>query len=205
MFFSPLIRTAMTVVTGIGLVACQSNGPTGNSPNTDDHATFASTDHDVEVHYATALKSADDPVPGYFDNGGWKTDANAPGQRLLVLALPDSDEIATGLWRLGASRDATAVNECLMPPDNARSIPGETSIGGHAFVGFTLGDAGMSHFQRVEGYRAVVGGTCYAIDLIVQGTNGAVYDPPKKAPFSQDDAMKRLRAINDGVTFPARS
>jgi len=42
---------------------------------------------------------------------------------------------------------------------------------------FTIDDAGMSHFQYVTGYRAVIDDTCYAIDLVINETRGEVYDP----------------------------
>ncbi|MHB0775969.1 hypothetical protein [Halomonas sp. WWR20] len=166
-----------------------------------DKTTFAPADYPIELHYDDALQQVNDPSSGYFDNGHWQVDDDAPGDRLITLSLPDSDEITGGLWRLGASRNSAAVNHCLTPPDNAQTMSSDTTIGGQPFHGFILGDAGMNHFQHVEGYRAIVDGTCYAIDLIVQGTHGDVYDPPRQAPFSQDDAMRMLRAINDGISF----
>lgn len=195
-----LPTTALALLTVTALSACQQH----DSPTRDDDVstqTFHAADYPLSVTYDAELTHVDGEASSYFDNGGWQLEDDAPGDRLILLKLPESDEITTALWRLGASDDASAVDHCLTVPANAQAMSSKTTIGGKAFSGFTLGDAGMSHFQNAEGYRAMIDGRCYAIDLIVQGTNGEVYDPPRKAPFSVDDAMSRLRSINEGISF----
>ncbi|MDW5377157.1 hypothetical protein R6258_09550 [Halomonas sp. HP20-15] len=195
-------RTILALLTSLSLAACGYSGITVSHDNDrGDERTFTPADYALALSYDASLRQADDSSAGYFDNGSWRIAGGAPGERLITLSLADSNEITTGLWRLGASRNPKAVESCLTSPANAQTMPSTISIDGQPFHGFTLGDAGMSHFQRIEGYRAVVDGTCYAIDLIVQGTRGEVYDPPREAPYSQGEAIDRLRAITDGVAF----
>lgn len=197
---SLLRRLSLTFFVIATLSACQSRHAASTSGN-DATLTFSPTDYPLVLDYDAALPRVDGDASGYFDNGGWQVADGAPGEHLLLLKLPKSDEITTGLWRLGASRNANAVTACLSLPDNAQTLPETTTIGGRPVQGFTTGDAGMSHFQTIQGYRAVIDDTCYAIDLIVEGTNGEVYDPPREPPFARDDAMQRLQQINDGLTW----
>lgn len=196
------LTLALTLCAGVTLSACQQRDDSNQDADAAKE-TFRAASYPLEVRYDASLTRVDGEVSGYFDNGGWQLSSDAPGDRLLLLELPESDDVATALWRLGASRDAKAVANCLSLPANAQAMPSKTTLAGEAFTGFTLGDAGMSHFQNAEGYRAVVNDTCYAIDLIVEGTNGKVYDPPRQPPFSSDEAMERLRAISDGLSFTA--
>ncbi|WP_110655037.1 hypothetical protein [Salinicola halimionae] len=194
------MTTALALSTLATLSGCQQRdaSPVDTSAHRD---TFHAADHPLSVKYDASLVRVDGKLSSYFDDGGWQLADDAPGERLILLKLPESDEITTALWRLGASKDAAAVDHCLNLPANAQAMSSKVTIAGEAFTGFTLGDAGMSHFQNAEGYRAVVDGSCYAIDLIVQGTSGEVYDPPRQPPFSREDAMDRLHSVNDGVSF----
>jgi len=194
------MTSALALSTLAALSGCQQrdSSPVDASAH---RTTFHAADHPLSVKYEASLTRVDGELSSYFDNGGWQLADAAPGERLILLKLLESDEVTTALWRLGASHDATAIDHCLNLPANAQAMSSTVTIAGEAFTGFTLGDAGMSHFQNAEGYRAVVDGSCYAIDLIVQGTNGEVYDPPRQAPFSPEDAMSRLRSVNDGVSF----
>lgn len=184
------------------LAACQSeqSTPTNDTKATKSPIRFIADDYPVTFDHDPALQRVDEADAGYFDDGGWQIADTAPGERLLLLVLPDSNAIATGLWRLGVSRAPAAIDACLTLPPNARDA-GSRNIDGRPFHAFTLADAGMSHFQRIEGYRARIDGACYAVDLIVQGTNGQVYDPPRQAPFSADHALERLREITTGLRF----
>lgn len=198
----------MLLAAPLVLGACQASAPDQmGTPRPADRTaqtttTYSAPDREIAVTYDATLERLDAPEHGYFDNGGWASERGDGGERLLTLSLPDSNEITTGLWRLGASQNASALETCTDEPSAMSSSALETvRIGGHDFVSFTVGDAGMSHFQSIQAYRAVVDNTCYAIDLIVQGTRGEVYDPPRSVPFTQEAAMARLRTINAGVSF----
>lgn len=194
------LATTLALCIPVTLSACQQHDASPTVASIDEQ-TFHASGYPLMLHYDASLTSLDGQASSYFDNGDWQLADGTAGERLTMLQLPESDDVTTALWRLGASRDPAAVEGCLTLPANAQPMASKTEIAGQTFTGFTLDDAGMSHFQNVEGYRAVVDGACYAIDLIVQGTNGEVYDPPREAPFSREDAMNRLRSINDGVSF----
>ncbi|MFP1681508.1 hypothetical protein ACLD0W_03295 [Alloalcanivorax sp. C16-1] len=141
---------------------------------------------------------------GYFNEGGWRVGVgpDQPGAALLVLRLKGSDEIRTGELRLGASRDEQARASCTEPDAWARpNSVGEAELDGVAFTTFQGGDAAMNHSRQVHAWRALRDGTCFAIDLVVQGSNGQVYDPPRQAPFSETRAFNDLSALLGGVHF----
>ncbi|GAB3344072.1 MULTISPECIES: hypothetical protein [Chromohalobacter] len=198
------IATAIMAVFGgaISLSACTPEPrETPPTPANEETTDFTLAPYPVKLRADASLERITAPQSGYFDTGSWQIMDDAPGERLITLALPGSNDITAAHWRLGASHDAKAISNCLTPPPNAHSRS-TASIDSHDFQAFTLDDAGMSHFQQITGYRAVIDDTCYAIDLIVNGTRGDVYDPPREPPFSSNHAMQRLREINDGLTLP---
>ncbi|MCK0715457.1 hypothetical protein ACFO0U_02040 [Chromohalobacter sarecensis] len=197
------IATVMMAVLGgaISLAACTPEPrETPSTPVNEDTTNITLASYPIKLRADASLERITAPQAGYFDTGSWQIVNDAPGERLITLALPGSNDITTAHWRLGASHDADAITHCLTPPPNARSRT-TARIDGHDFQTFTLDDAGMSHFQQVTGYRAVIDDTCYAIDLIVNGTRGEVYDPPREPQFSSEYAMQRLREINDGLSL----
>ncbi|MDV6317479.1 hypothetical protein [Chromohalobacter sp. HP20-39] len=191
-----------TLGAAISLAAC-TPGPreTPSIPANEDTTNYTLAPYPVTLRADASLERVTAPQSDYFDTGSWQIADEASGERLITLALPGSNDVTTAHWRMGASRDVDAISNCLTPPPNAHSQP-TARIDGHDFQAFTLDDAGMSHFQQITGYRAVIDDTCYAIDLIVNGTRGEVYDPPRKPPFSPNHAMQRLRGINDGLSLP---
>ncbi|MBL7252238.1 hypothetical protein ACLD02_18365 [Alloalcanivorax sp. C16-2] len=171
-------------------------------------ARYENLDYGIALSYpkeeAERSKDRDD----YFDEGGWRLGAgpDAPGAALLVLRLKGSDEIRAGELRLGASRDEAALATCTEPdPWARRGSVGEAHLDGVIFTTFQGGDAAMNHYRKVHAYRAVHRGVCYAIDLVVQGSNGQVYDPPREAPFSETRAFGDLQALVDGTRFIERA
>jgi len=165
---------------------------------------FRSEEYRVELAYPENGVRRVDHTTGYFNNQGWRVDAgpDQPGRQLLILQLDGSDDVTTGQLRLGVSRDPAQVRDCTQPGNAAADRRGDpVFLGGVPFVTFQEGDAGMSHYQNVHAYRAVRDGTCYAIDLVVQGTNPQVYDPPRTPPFSQQQGFERLRRLLSGFAF----
>ncbi|MCU5783773.1 hypothetical protein MA04_03073 [Alcanivorax balearicus MACL04] len=183
------------------LAGCDSTGETGTkaSPNA-----FHSDEYGIGLAYDNHQAHAVTETGGYFGDPTWRLDAeaDAPGERLLVLRLNDSDEILTGELRLGVSRDPDQVKHCTRPGALATSSEtGTTELDGALFTTYRGGDAAMNHFQNLRAYRAVHQSTCYAIDLVLQGTNPEVYDPPREAPFSREEGFARLKALLSGVAF----
>ena len=147
---------------------------------------------------------AREAAKGYFNEGGWRVGVgpDQPGAALLVLRLKGSDEIRTGELRLGASRDEQARAGCTEPAPWARpNSVGEAELDGVAFTTFQGGDAAMNHSRQVHAWRALRDGTCFAIDLVVQGSIGQVYDPPREAPFSETRAFNDLNGLLGGIHF----
>lgn len=167
---------------------------------------FRSRDYRVALAYPENGVQASDDSTGYFDNHGWRVGAgpNDAGERLLSLRLDGSNQVTTGELRLGASRAHKALSTCTRPVGlgNAKKA-GHTSLAGVRFTEFKGGDAAMSHYQDVHALRAVHDGICYAIDLVVEGTNPKVYDPPRTPPFSRAQAFHRLRTLLAGLSFDA--
>lgn len=141
----------------------------------------------------------------YFDEDGWKLEAgpDSHGKPALALVLDGSNEITAAELRLGTSTDARDLAHCLEPASNAYDEPKDKTVelDGVPFLHAGAGDAGMSHYVVGETYRAVHRGRCYAIDLLIVGTQPEVYDPPRKAPFSNDVARQRLKAALAGLRF----
>ena len=133
---------------------------------------------------------------GYLAGDRWKADADAgaKGTPLLALVMDGSDEVIAAELRIGRSSDPAAVAGCETAPGYSEPPGGEgVEVDGIPFRRFTWSDAGMSHYMEVEAYRAVRGGQCLAIDLLVTGTRPEVYDPPRQLPFQRDEAWERLR------------
>ncbi|GAA5131469.1 hypothetical protein [Alloalcanivorax gelatiniphagus] len=176
--------------------AVQSGAPEGRYEN---------VEYGIAVDYSKdQVTRVDGPAKGYFEEGGWRVGVgpDQPGHALLVLRLKDSNEIRAGELRLGASRDPEVLAGCTEPDPWARpDSVGEASLDGVAFTTFQGGDAAMNHSRRVHAWRALHDGACYAIDLVVQGSNGQVYDPPREAPFSETRAFNDLSALLEGVHF----
>lgn len=141
---------------------------------------------------------------GYLANGAWKSFASpdSRGQPVLALTVPGSNDITDAEIRIGTSRDAKEVHDCTAPPAAVR--PGSIAtrkIHGTTFATFEAADAAMSHHLEVHAYRTVRGGACYAIDLLVFGTNPAVYDPPATPPFSDTHAFAAMRNVLQSLEF----
>ncbi|KAF0805649.1 hypothetical protein A6D6_02097 [Alcanivorax xiamenensis] len=192
----------LLLVTPLTLAGCDnSTGETGAEAFP---AAFHSGEYGIGLAYDNHQARAVTETGGYFGDPAWRLDAepDAPGERLLVLRLNDSDEILTGELRLGVSRDPGQVENCTRPgPLATSSETGTTERDGALFTTYQGGDAAMNHFQSLRAYRAVHHGTCYAIDLVLQGTNPEVYDPPREAPFSREQGFERLEALLSGVAF----
>ena len=135
---------------------------------------------------------------GYLADGSWKTYA-PPGSRgtpVAALVVPGSNRITNAEVRIGVSRARGEVESCAKPPSSLRA--GSTDrerIDSADFVTFEASDAAMSHYLDVRSYRGVHEGACYAIDLLVYGTNPQVYQPPATPPFSKDQAFAAMRDV----------
>ncbi|WP_139171572.1 hypothetical protein [Modicisalibacter muralis] len=186
-------------------------GRAGDTPSSgsraapEDWKTITSTAYDIRVRYPADLELRQGFRKSYFTNGRWKTYTgpdSPPGKPLMALVMPASNRVTAGELRIGASRDPVAIRTCKEIPASVR--PGsveETMIDGVAFTTFKAGDAGMSHYLLVRSYRAVHAETCYAMDVLVFGTNPNVYDPPKAPPLSRQQVFARLVPVAEELQF----
>jgi hypothetical protein len=199
----PALSTALPLL----LAACSPATPATNAasdiPAAGMHR-FASAAWGFRIDYPAAMRASGDFTGSYLDNGGWKTYAGpeSVGTPVLDLALPASDKITAGELRVGVSDAASEIARCTTPPDAVRSgSVGHARLGDADFTTFEAADAAMSHYLSVRSYRIVHAGRCYAIDLLVTGTNPQVYDPPATPPFSQDQAFAQLQHVLQTFRF----
>lgn len=165
---------------------------------------FRSAEWGFRIDYPSVWTVHHDFSHGYLDNGGWKTYA-APGSKgtpVLALLLPESNRITAAELRIGVSDATDEVRQCTTPSDAVRpGSLGEAHIGDATFTTFEAADAAMSHYLSAHSYRTVHAGRCYAIDLLVTGTNPEVYDPPATPPFSGDQAFAQLQQVLESFRF----
>lgn len=141
-----------------------------------------------------------------FEQGAWKAYASdkGSGKPVLALVLKGSNDVTTAALRIGVGSSPDAIEHCDdAPASGSTARAGAVTIAGETFQHFSAGNAGMSHYQNVESYRAVHTGRCYAIDLIVSGVNPKVFSPPRRAPFSRDQALQQLDAVLKTFRFEA--
>lgn len=159
-------------------------------------------------HQATFTKHSDLPV-SYFPATNWRIDAGSdqPGRLIGVWLLNQSNDVTTAYMSVGVSQNKDSVAACLTPGAGHQNVQtNQVMIGGRPFTHFHLSSAGMNHYRKTEAYRSRYDGHCYAIDLVVQGTNPQVYDPPRLPPFSQRqaiEALSQLRAKINWLAMPA--
>lgn len=198
-----LVFRSLAFLPLLTLSACatQSGGskPANQPAQTPRNKTFVSDNYGIRVQYPARLELRRSFQRSYLDSAHWKVYPGpyaVPGRAVVALVLPDSNRVTTGELRIGISRRPRALKTCTHPP--AAVVPGshkQIMISGVTFTSFKARDAGMSHYQIAHSYRAVHNATCYAVDILVRGTNPKVYDPPKKPPFTKADAFQQLEPI----------
>lgn len=224
-------RTVAIIVTALALAACGNDGAHSasgqNGPSRATSAAAAATTPAATTHHAVpqtvqgthSFRSvrlgfrldypADMASSIHFDSkylaaDNWKTYApsDSTGSPVLMLTVPGSNDVTAGELRIGVSSNKQALAQCRQPPSNAKQDSiGKATINGTRFARFNAADAGMSHYLDVHSYRTLHGGYCYAIDLLVTGTNPHVYDPPRKPPFSHAEAFAQLHKALAGFRF----
>lgn len=123
---------------------------------------------------------------------------------MVALVLPGSNQVTAAELRIGVSRQPDALRTCIDLPAALRpGTQGQTIISGVTFTTFEAGDAAMSHYLTTRSYRAVHHTTCYAMDVLVFGTNPEVYDPPATPPFTKAQAFARLIPVARNLQFIA--
>jgi hypothetical protein len=188
-------------------ISIVSSAEAGNK-RTDSSKTFTNARYGVRIRYPANLELQRTFKRNYLGNGGWKTymgPDSAPGKPLIALILPGSNAITAGELRIGVSRQPDAIRTCTELPAAALSATkGQTTISGVTFITFEAHDAAMSHYLVTRSYRTVHCGTCYAMDVLVFGTNPKVYEPPAKPPFTKGQVFARLVPVAQDLQFIAK-
>lgn len=165
---------------------------------------FASARWDFSIEHPAGWQVRNGFRGGYLASNSWKTYAapDSQGTRVVALAVPGSNHVIAAEIRIGVSRSPEGVRHCTEPPSSVRSGSiGDATIDGIRFTRFDAGDAAMSHYLDVRSYRTVHEGTCYAIDLVVFGTNPEVYSPPATPPFTREQAFAQMQQLLQGFRF----
>jgi uncharacterized lipoprotein NlpE involved in copper resistance len=198
--FLPLVVIALLVLT-----ACSSVASPPDIAPPPSYKTFTSTRYGIRLDYPADLELRHSFQRSYLAAGGWKTylgpDA-PPGRALVALVMPGSNHITDGELRIGVSRDPAALATCTNLPAAGRpDMRKQVMISGVAFTVFKAADAGMNHYLIVRSFRAVHRGACYAMDVLVFGTNPQVYSPPQKPPFTKRAVFQRLLPVARHLRF----
>lgn len=197
----PQRQLLLLLLPAVLLMAACAHTPT---PGQTETGRFSSPTHGVAMQYPTTLQVAHGFKSNYFMRARWNPDAqpDARGKGLLTLTLPESNKLITGQLRLGAStRTSKARAECTLPNSGHLGPTTRTTIDGIQFRRRDTSDAGMNHFLLRHAYRGTANGRCYAIDLIVFGTNPGVYPGNPTPPMTKRQAMQRLVPLLDGLSF----
>lgn len=203
--------TALSATLSVVLTACSPSPNALKAPLTSSASSAATVNHvyrDVALGFSLMVPSGmhlrRDFQRSYLDAATWKAFAAAGsrGTAAAALVLDGSNKITAAELRVGVSTDHEALAHCTDSP--ATGVAAESHavrLHGTEFVHFHAGDAAMSHYLQVEGYRAVHHGRCYAIDLWISGTRPQVYDPPATVPFASEEALRQLHGALEGFQF----
>jgi len=196
---------SLALIVATTLAACSPGQPAGSkAPTADVAPTYDDPAQGFAIILPAGMQVRHDFQRSYLGDASWKALAgdDPHGTPVVALVLAGSNAITAAELRVGTGNDAAALAHCLDVPDSGMPADTQTvDLAGTSFTRFHAGDAAMSHYLRVEGYRAIHDGRCYAIDLLLTGTRPEVYDPPATPPFSQDEAMRQLHDALAGFRF----
>jgi len=192
--------TALAAALCLGTLAARAETP---------GAIFTAEDWGLVVRYPSGLRVSTRFRKSYLDFGAWRVSyAAGPGEGtpIVSFALPDlhvkdaggAGEASAEL-RIGASRDPTALATCRTYGMNSGNNVEERTrvIGGLTFTEVPdNSDASMMTQIRSDDFRALDGGTCWAIDII-RITAGTSESPPDYPPAQ----LALLERVLDGISF----
>lgn len=189
------------LVSGSALVILAACGHSASESQ--DALKYRNSEYGVSVSYPYIVQSWQEFRSNFFLDDRWNPDApqGVQGKGLLTLQLPNSNKLMTGKLRLGASADVNTSNHCTLPSGGNTSRTSTVKMDGVKFKKREIRDAAMNHFMIRRAYRGVKNQYCYAMDLVVQGTNPGVYPGHPKPPMSREQTMSQLQALLQGIKF----
>lgn len=159
----------------------------------------------------------DAPALGALMTPGWRLvwdgiPSAGNGQVVIRLQLPAApvppETSATEILQVGTSQDPDIVPRCLhdgITAKNVQRLPDRT-FAGTRFLAWHNADAGMSQAITATDLRAIVGGTCYAVERFRTATTAAPAPAPGTAfpPAAAllDAALASLRVGPAARTLP---
>ncbi|MDD2807471.1 MAG: hypothetical protein PHW95_03060 [Patescibacteria group bacterium] len=159
--------------------------------------TYVNSTYNFSLEYPDDMKPKTSFSQSYLLSDNWNllTAATSTGDRIIDITVPNSDDVTSGELRIGASRNPESLANCLTEPDYLTPNKRLVNINGNEYTLIQFSDAAMNHYSEVYAYRLLKNNTCFAIDVLVFGTNPEVYDPPRIAPFIKDFAFSRLNEV----------
>jgi len=164
----------------------------GNAVSGDNATTYANEAFRVSVDYPKSMEKISADKAG----GDWHAfaDGDEDGQRLLTLSVPGDIQAR---FQLGASRTTQALSHCKDVPEKANDGSKQTlTIDGVPFTRFDVNRVDGESYTTIRSYRATYTESCYAIDLIAQGSGGQGQTADR-----QTEALETLQTVLDGVRF----
>lgn len=132
----------------------------------------------------------------------WRMNSNnTTGVEYFTLTIPKSFEPQTNLadvtLTVGASKDASAVADCLSPdPSGEGTALSKATINGIQFNVFQSNDAGAGNIYQTTSYRTVHAGECYAIEYTIHSSQLENYPASYNLqPFSQSKIDSLMQNI----------
>ena len=173
------------------LAACVSAAPERLPANT-----YVEADTGFHLRWPATFVPEARSSAAYLLPTNWRLDLrpNEPGRLLAGWVLQGSNQVLSARLRYGVSGNAKSFANCLKAGGGGLAT-NQVMIGGRPFTHYRLQDADMSHFLQADADRSRYQGRCYAIDLIINGTNPQVYDPPATPPFSREQAQAALHQL----------
>lgn len=140
-----------------------------------------------------------DMDPEGFETLPWRTNTQIPGIRYVTVTIPDSFQQNTNfrnaVFTIGASTDAQALKECLVPTNGERA-KGEATINSFTYSKITLSEGAAGNYYDTTSYRTVVSDMCFAIEYTIHSSNLRNYDPGTVGEF---DTQAVVNVLEDMV------
>ena len=199
-FLVLIIVIAVAAVSYIAVIRNESNiSKNQNTANTP-LSTYTNQKYGIQIDYPYLMTATSTFSTSYLLPNNWNVNGpQTPGDQIVSIQYPGSDNILSAQVRIGASTVSASVASCLK--FNSNFATSTKNINGVDFIYSIGSDAAMSHFSSVKSYRAIHNSTCFAIDEVVYGTNPQVYSPPAHVPFDQVVSQSTLDGVVDSFTF----
>ncbi len=130
----------------------------------------------------------------------WSADSSLPGRRIFTISLPKDflpqTNFAEATVSVGSSNNAGAVADCITGEQG--KLETTKKINGIDVAVIKLDDAGAGNLYETRSYRALKGGTCFALEATIHSTNLENY--PAEQGITEFDKAKVEAALEAVVS-----